>query len=317
MAGEMKENNKPPMNKLKAKKRSKKNSYKSKDFFVPYENPDLKVIVRLLPPTMEEEAFLQQLPSKYNPLDNTLVKSYYYEKGAPALKPFEEPTFSRANFLFQEKETAEQFKVDLPKIVFVEPHSNDQFQCLVLKPIYGSIPSAPKTEALGPITETPLFIEFLKQRQATSELPDLSALMKMHQKAKDAKKKEARIAKRKARASLEKKSEQTGERIEKRESQDGSSGEKQTKKNGDQGKEKTRSKKNVKKTMKSHPEESKTTHTLKGKAKTNSKSNPKLQSPMKVGSTESTGVQPKQKKSKPKRKKPTAKKSVETDDGQK
>lgn len=146
---------------------------------VKYDDPDTKVVIRLLPPNLTEEAFLLQLPCEAHPFEGgkSLLVNYYYQRGSPSTKPFEEPTFSRAYFKFTLKEKANAFRSTMEKIVFEDLDSGDRVRCEMFKPIFGSVVDLTPPKTPGSIIHDPLFVKFLEQFESPTASHDLVAII--------------------------------------------------------------------------------------------------------------------------------------------
>lgn len=171
---------KPPGTKTATKKK-----IKAKDdapAFVKYDDPDLKVIIRLLPPNLTEEAFVKQIPPQYNPATNPSpdLLRLFYQKGYPSGKPFEEPTFSRAYLRFQTKEAANTFRAEMQHVVFNDPDSGDQVKCEMLKPIFGEVIEVSEKTSHGKITQEPIFNKFTSLRAQSKDVDLLKMIRSIH-----------------------------------------------------------------------------------------------------------------------------------------
>lgn len=140
-------------------------------------NPDnksfapIKLNVRLLPPDLSEQDFLDQL-SKYSAIldDSTksiYITSYYYVQGAYSSKPFEEPAYSRAYFLFRNQTYVDQFLKELSGKSFTDPNTADSFIPQISRALYKSMPvikekNKASTSSLG---DDFLYKAFLKCRE--------------------------------------------------------------------------------------------------------------------------------------------------------
>ncbi|PVH16945.1 uncharacterized protein CXQ87_004503 [Candidozyma duobushaemuli] len=160
---------KPPAPKFAFKK--KKKVKEDPQPLIKYDDPDLKVVIRLLPPNLTEEAFLRQIPfgNEKSPLEIAGLSRFFYQTGSPSLKPFEEPTFSRAYFLFQNKEAANAFRTKMQHVVIEDSDSGDQVKCEMMKPIFGEVIETSKKPGPGKIEQDPLFKKFTALRAASTE----------------------------------------------------------------------------------------------------------------------------------------------------
>lgn len=166
--------------------------------FIKYEDPDLKVVIRLLPPNMPESEFVNQLPSRYNPStkDTSVLDKFYYKKGRPSMRPFEEPVFSRAYFQFKLHEEAHRFKSEMKSAVFEDANSGDQVQCEMMKPFFGSVVDLHSDNNPGQILQDPIYVLFLALRSSNPGQADLLKIMKALTTEKKKKKREKNRLKR-------------------------------------------------------------------------------------------------------------------------
>lgn len=184
---------KTPLDPPKKKKNNKSKKRKSNNYLINYDDPDLKVVVRLLPPTLKQASFLEQT-FEHSPIakDEKNWTSFYYQKGSPASKPFEEPVFSRAYFEFTSRALAEQFRNEVKTVAYTEPDTGDQIMCLTMKSIFGAVGQAPVTEGHGEIAGDPVFVKYMALRAAKSKDIDVVALMNEITSAEKQKNKESR-----------------------------------------------------------------------------------------------------------------------------
>lgn len=181
----------PELPKNSASRRSHKTKKrKPRSYILKYDDPDLKVVVRLLPPALKEMGFLTQTCEHSATAKSKLYSKFYYQNGSPSLKPFEEPTFSRAYFEFPSKALADQFKVEMTAVVYSEPETGDQIACKIMKPIFGTVGQAPVAEGHGDIANDPLFIKYMALRAAKSKDYDLLEIMNEMQWAAKMKRKQ-------------------------------------------------------------------------------------------------------------------------------
>ncbi|QWU89720.1 hypothetical protein CA3LBN_004068 [Candidozyma haemuli] len=171
---------KPPAPKFAFKK--KKKVKEDPQPLIKYDDPDLKVVIRLLPPNLTEEAFLRQIPfgNEKSPLEIAGLSRFFYQTGSPSLKPFEEPTFSRAYFLFQNKEAANAFRTKMQHVVIEDSDSGDQVKCEMMKPIFGEVIETSKKPGPGKIEQDPLFKKFTALRAASTEVDLIKMIRAVH-----------------------------------------------------------------------------------------------------------------------------------------
>lgn len=82
-----------------------------------------RIVTRLLPPNLQEAAFLDEIKSSLK--DDEFMKTYqildyYFVQGYYPIKAFNEPTYSRAYFTFKDMEQLRKFSALLSTILFVD-----------------------------------------------------------------------------------------------------------------------------------------------------------------------------------------------------
>lgn len=171
---------KPPAPKFAFKKKRKVKD--DPQPLIKYDDPDLKVVIRLLPPNLTEEAFFRQIPfgDEKSPLKIAGLSRFFYQAGSPSLKPFEEPTFSRAYFLFQNKEAANSFRTKMQHVVIEDSDSGDQVKCEMMKPIFGGVIETSQKPGLGKIEQDPLFKKFTALRATSTEVDLIKMIRAVH-----------------------------------------------------------------------------------------------------------------------------------------
>lgn len=160
---------------------------------ISYDDPDLKVVVRLIPPTLPQEDFLRQLEALFPSIQKNLPWTrFFYSQGSRIVQPFEEPKYSRAYFLFSSKDTATRFKQATQGASFLEPESGDLFLAQTMKPIFGDVAEISPASTIGDIASDPLFVKFMALRAAKAKNIDLKALVAEMRAAEKKKTKEAK-----------------------------------------------------------------------------------------------------------------------------
>lgn len=160
----------------KKKLRSKRRS--NEPVCIPYDNPDIKVVVRLIPPTLPKADFLRQLEALCPSIEKNLPwDRLFYAQGTRMVRPFEEPKYSRACFLFSSKDTAKKFKQVMLGASFLEPESGDLFLAQTMKPIFGAVAEIPPASTIGEISSDPLFVKFMALRASKVKNIDFKALV--------------------------------------------------------------------------------------------------------------------------------------------
>lgn len=139
---------------------------KRQQYHIVYGNPDLKVVVRVLPPSLTQDQFLLQLENKgvFAP-GNRPFTNFYYEPGSRDVKAFEEPVFSRAYFQFPTKQLADAYMNELNNLSFEEADTGDHFMCQTMKSIFGAVANALDAPPLEDFASDPLFSAFLQARE--------------------------------------------------------------------------------------------------------------------------------------------------------
>lgn len=139
---------------------------KRQQYHIVYGNPDLKVVVRLLPPLLTQDQFLLQLENKgVFASGNRPYTNFYYEPGSRDVKAFEEPVFSRAYFQFPTKQLAETYMNELNNLSFEEADTGDHFMCQTMRSIFGAVANALDAPPLEDFASDPLFSAFLQARE--------------------------------------------------------------------------------------------------------------------------------------------------------
>lgn len=173
----------------KPKRVRRKPKPKNFDSLIEYGDPDTKVVVRLLPPTLEQTDFLEQA-KKNSPTLQSGYKSLTYKQGTNAAQPFEEPNFSLAFVKFQSRESAEMFKQEISQMLFKEPKTGDNIKCSTVKPIFGELSVALKRqsdESLKDGEVFKLFTELREKNEGYVDINDAINLMKASIKQKKVK----------------------------------------------------------------------------------------------------------------------------------
>ncbi|OBA20536.1 hypothetical protein METBIDRAFT_200427 [Metschnikowia bicuspidata var. bicuspidata NRRL YB-4993] len=147
---------------IKSKRVRRKQRQKKTGLLIEYGDPDTKVAVRLLPPTLEEMDFREQA-EKISLTFRSGFESFTYKKGKKASKPFEEPCFSVAFVKFKTPALAENFKREISHVLFKETTTEDNIKCNVMRPIFGELNTSQTTSSEIPI-ETEVFKLFASLR---------------------------------------------------------------------------------------------------------------------------------------------------------
>lgn len=87
---------------------------------------NLKLVIRLLPVGLTEDDFETQLHTHINLADNNSVIDHYYVKGRFLNKPFEHPVYSRAYFMFKNKDKMDAFVQDISGASFFDKSTGDR-----------------------------------------------------------------------------------------------------------------------------------------------------------------------------------------------
>lgn len=144
---------------------------KPQQYHVIYENPDLKVVVRLLPPLLTQDQFFIQLDQKgVFSQGSTPYTSFYYEPGSRQVKAFEEPVFSRAYFQFPSKQLADSYMSEFNNLSFEEPDTGDLFMCKTMRSVFGAVGGALDASPLADFASDPLFSRYLRAREEEGKI---------------------------------------------------------------------------------------------------------------------------------------------------
>ncbi|KAM9922907.1 hypothetical protein OXX59_005522 [Metschnikowia pulcherrima] len=125
----------------KAKKPRRKAKSKKFESLIDYGDPNTKVVVRLLPPTLEMKEFIKQA-ADHSSTFKSGYKSLTYRRGSQAAQAFEEPNFSLAFVKFHSPEAADSFRSEITGVSFSETSSGDNIKCSTAKSIFGEISAA-------------------------------------------------------------------------------------------------------------------------------------------------------------------------------
>ncbi|ODV76689.1 uncharacterized protein CANTADRAFT_24264 [Suhomyces tanzawaensis NRRL Y-17324] len=160
---------------------------------------NLKLEVRLLPPTLTEAEFREQLAHHYKNMD--LIGSLYYVQGVLATKPYELPTYSRAYIRFAKEQYIQGFISELQGKPFYESTTSDSLIPVIEKSIINQMPESTissKPIALSVIEKNPLYkkyLEFLNGETKSFDLAKEHYTIKKEQKAKSKASKLQKLAK--------------------------------------------------------------------------------------------------------------------------
>ncbi|CAL9734718.1 hypothetical protein MOSE0_F05644 [Monosporozyma servazzii] len=104
-------------------KRSSSNRKRKRNRNKTPEVTGFRIVTRLLPPNLQEDAFLMEINTSLK--DDDFMKTfqildYYFVQGYYPIKAFNEPRYSRAYFTFKNMEQLKQFSALLSTIVFVD-----------------------------------------------------------------------------------------------------------------------------------------------------------------------------------------------------
>lgn len=181
-----------------------------------------KVVVRLLPPTLKEAEFFQQLAQYYpgdgDDANSSLGYTHYYVEGRPQTGVYDSPEFSRCYFRFTTQLAHDDFLQKVSHQVFTEPTTGDTMEATIDNALYHKMPQengkangdttseassdAISAEAIMPLESHPLYQQFLKD-------PDLFDIKQLaeDQRREKLKQKRKRLQE-KAKAKLKKKKEE-------------------------------------------------------------------------------------------------------------
>ncbi|KAG7666225.1 uncharacterized protein J8A68_000247 [[Candida] subhashii] len=147
-------------------------------------NINLKLTIRLLPPSLTESEFLNQLATYY-PHHATKIAHSYYIRGSYPLKPFEIPVYSRAYISFNSENDVNEFQNLLRGKSFFD-ETNDLMIPIIEKSIYHKMidskkgrPSSVTTKGVkGGIENNDIYLKFLAYLKHELDEFDLMKLSK-------------------------------------------------------------------------------------------------------------------------------------------
>lgn len=142
---------------------SSRPNFKSEPLYLEGGDPDVCLTVRLLPPNLGREGFLEQAKFHSDVL-KTRPFGLLYEHGTRDTKPFEQPIFSVAHVQFATASLASQAKEQLDGRSFIEPETEDNMACQCVKSVVGRIYVGPVADS-SKISHGGLFEAFCKLRE--------------------------------------------------------------------------------------------------------------------------------------------------------
>ncbi|CAG85470.2 DEHA2B11792p [Debaryomyces hansenii CBS767] len=156
---------------------------------------NLKLTVRLLPPTLTKDQFIEQLNNYTDLLKDGSIIDDYYVQGCYPTKPYEKPTYSRAYLLFKNQTSLDQFMKEINGKSFIESETNDSLIPAIGKSLYNKMPIERPYNTATPskkFEDDEFYKEFLSQLEAnTNESFDIVSInKKLKKRNKDKKKKE-------------------------------------------------------------------------------------------------------------------------------
>lgn len=98
-----------------------------------------KVVVRLLPPTLKEAEFFQQLSRYYK--GDKQGYAHYYVEGKPQQGVYDQPEFSRCYLRFNSQPAHDEFMASVSHQVFTEPLTGDTMTAVIDNALYHKMPS--------------------------------------------------------------------------------------------------------------------------------------------------------------------------------
>lgn len=98
-----------------------------------------KVVVRLLPPTLKEAEFFQQLSQYYK--GDKQGYAHYYVEGKPQQGVYDQPEFSRCYIRFNSQPAHDEFMASVSHQVFTEPLTGDTMAAVIDNALYHKMPS--------------------------------------------------------------------------------------------------------------------------------------------------------------------------------
>lgn len=163
--------------KAKNKKKTSAPKEKAPKFLLEYGDPQLRLSIRLLPPSLDKPGFIQQIEKG---LEKKLLKSstVCYHKGKASTKPFEEPVFSIASIQFPTRDETKKARKLLENALFTEPGTGDEIKCEVRNSIFQNLVDLRENIREEQTTLThPLFKRFAELRAQNSSSVSLADLL--------------------------------------------------------------------------------------------------------------------------------------------
>lgn len=156
---------------------------------------NLKLTIRLLPPTLTKDQFKEQLSNYTTMLKDGSICDHYYVQGCYPTKPYEKPTYSRAYLLFKNQLSLDQFMKEINGKSFIELETKDSLIPAIGKSLYNKMPierSHNTTTMSKKYEDDEFYKEFLSLLEAnkTESFDIVTINKKLKKKNKDKKKKE-------------------------------------------------------------------------------------------------------------------------------
>lgn len=142
---------------------SGKPKHKNEPLYLDGGDPDVCLTVRLLPPKLGPDDFLNQAKA-HSEAFNARSIGLSYEQGTREVKPFEKPTFSVAHVQFASAQLAAQAKEQLDGKIFHEPETDDNMSCQCIKSLVGRVYVSPVADA-SKVSHGSQFHAFSKLRE--------------------------------------------------------------------------------------------------------------------------------------------------------
>lgn len=165
----------------KSFRRSKaKNNNRRRDSGSKRGPPGVKLILRLLPPTLTKEQFLETLKPVVGDLSSWQLLNWYYVQGYYTSKIFAEPVYSRCYFIFSHMDELKKFAHLVEPITFVDDKDNSARAALKVSSYCESYnednrKQSRNSEILeGTLDQDVLFQTFLNSMKLMEQSPEYS-----------------------------------------------------------------------------------------------------------------------------------------------
>ena len=125
-------------NKTDIKKKRKKKRNRGKHFTKGGDDSITghKLVLRLLPPNLNEEQFWNTVDPIVGKLEDYQIESSYFVQGHYTLKTFHDPTYSRAYLLFKQLDKLKEFATKIHSIRFVDDKDSSSAATIRISPYW-------------------------------------------------------------------------------------------------------------------------------------------------------------------------------------